>query len=249
MPALTLRTLAVAALAVLLLAPESVVHPSFQMSFAATLALVAAYERRAVLARGRRRHLARCAGRAVGRARSGGAAASPPLVAGAATTPYAAFHFHRLAPYGVLANLLAMPIVSAWVMPCGLLALLALPFGFDAPLWRLMGEGIDWMIAVALWVASLPGAVGRVPAFGVGALLFGTGGLIVIGLLRSPLRWSGAIVAVAVGVLLAVATPSAGGAGRRRAETALRSAAATGALQILKTGRYVRRARMARRRR
>ena len=40
-----------------------------------------------------------------------------------ATTPYASFHFHRLAPYGVLANLLAMPVVSIWVMPAGLLAL------------------------------------------------------------------------------------------------------------------------------
>ena len=83
------------------------------------------------------------------------------LVAGLATTPYAAFHFHRLAPYGVIANLLAMPIVSVWVMPAGLLALIAMPFGFDGLLWRLMGEGIGWMIAVALWVASLPGAVGR----------------------------------------------------------------------------------------
>ena len=61
-----------------------------------------------------------------------------------------------------------MPIVSAWVMPMGLLALVAMPFGFDAPLWRLMGAGIDWMIAVALWIASLPGAVGRVTAFGTG---------------------------------------------------------------------------------
>src|SRR5205085_1200756 len=41
--AVTFRTLAVAAIAVLLLAPEAIVHPSFQMSFAATLALVAGY--------------------------------------------------------------------------------------------------------------------------------------------------------------------------------------------------------------
>ena len=44
-PALTIRTLTAAALLVLFLAPQSVVHPSFQMSFAATLALVAAYDR------------------------------------------------------------------------------------------------------------------------------------------------------------------------------------------------------------
>ena len=57
------------------------------------------------------------------------------LVAGLATTPYAAYHFHRVASYGVLANLLAMPVVSVWVMPMGILGVLAMPFGFDAVLW------------------------------------------------------------------------------------------------------------------
>ena len=47
-----------------------------------------------------------------------------------------------------------------------------------------MGDGIDWMIAVALWVASLPGAVGRMTAFGIGPLLLGTGGLVVLCLLQ-----------------------------------------------------------------
>src|SRR5438034_11228939 len=70
------------------------------------------------------------------------------LVAGLATTPYAAFHFHRVTPYGVLANLAAMPVVSALVMPAGLLGLLAMPFGLDGLFWQLIGWGIDWMIAV-----------------------------------------------------------------------------------------------------
>ena len=119
-PALTLRTLAVAAFGVLLLAPQSVVHPSFQMSFAATLALIAAYERGlpwmvagADTSVGAR--VALWGGREIV------ALILASMVAGLATTPYAAFHFHRLAPYGVIANLLAMPIVSVWVMPMGLL--------------------------------------------------------------------------------------------------------------------------------
>ena len=57
------------------------------------------------------------------------------LVAGFATTPYAAFHFRRVTPYGVLANLAAMPVVPAVVMPAGLIGLLAMPFGFDGPCW------------------------------------------------------------------------------------------------------------------
>ena len=167
-PALTLRTIAVAALAVMLISPEAVVHPSFQMSFAATLALVAAYERGLPWFSAVPETSLGCTCRIVGRARAVGTGVAS-LVAGLATTLFAAYHFHRLAPYGVLANLLAMPIVSGWVMPAGLLALVAIPFGFDGLLWRLMGEGIGWMIAVATFVASLPGAVGRIPAFGIGA--------------------------------------------------------------------------------
>jgi competence protein ComEC len=191
-PALTLRTIAVAALAVMLLAPEAVVHPSFQMSFAATLALIATYERGIPwIAAGADTSLG--ARIALWGAREASFLMLASLVAGFATMPYAAYHFHRLAPYGVLANLLAMPVISAVSMPAGLLALVAMPFGFDGPLWRLMGVGIDWMIAVATWVAHLPGAVGHIHAFGIG--LLGTAGLIVLCLLRTPLRFAGAALA------------------------------------------------------
>ena len=123
------------------------------------------------------------------------------LVAGLATTPYAAFHFHRVTPYGVLANLAAMPVVSAVVMPAGLLGLVAMPFGFDGVFWWIMGFGIDWMIAVTQWVAGLPGAIGRMAAFGTGPLIAASLGIILLGLLRTPLRWSGAAVLAAFGGL------------------------------------------------
>ncbi len=202
--ALTLRTLAVAAFAVLILAPQALVHPSFQMSFAATLALIAAYERSLRWQPNADTTLGARVALWGGNAIAGLILAS--LVAGLATTPFAAFHFHRLAPYGVIANLTAMPIVSVWVMPSGLLALIAMPFGFDGMLWRLMGEGIGWMMTVALWVASLPGAVGRMPAFGLGPLLVCTAGLVVLCLLKTPLRWSGAAL-LALAALMAIRAP------------------------------------------
>jgi competence protein ComEC len=196
--AITFRTLTVAAFGVLILAPQSVVHPSFQMSFAATLALVAAYQygmpggkmwgtdRDSAL----RTRIVFWGGREVA------ALLLASLVAGLATTPYAAYHFHRVAPYGVLANLLAMPVVSAVVMPMGILGVLAMPFGFDSIFWHLMGKGIDWMIAVVLWVTSLPGSVWYMPAFGTGPLLVATLGLLLVCLLRTPLRWSGALLTI-----------------------------------------------------
>jgi competence protein ComEC len=69
-----------------------------------------------------------------------------------------------------------------------------------------MGQGIEWMDAVALWVASLPGAVGRIPAFGIGALVVATAGLCLICLLRTRLRWSG-IALVVVAIVMALRTP------------------------------------------
>jgi competence protein ComEC len=195
-PVLTLRTIALAALAVMAIAPEAVIHPSFQMSFAATLALIATYEHGIPWAAATA-DTPLAARIALWGAREIAVLAGASLVAGFATTPFAAYHFHRMAPYGVIANLLAMPIISAIAMPAGMLALVAMPFGLDAPLWRLMGAGIDWMVAVAVWVAGLPGAVGHVAAFGAGAMLLATAGLIVVCLLRSPLRLLGAGLALA----------------------------------------------------
>jgi competence protein ComEC len=191
--AITFRTLAVAAMVVLMAAPEALVHPSFQMSFAATLGLVAlvqvgmprlfASPDHGVTAR-----IALWGGREIAML------ALASLVAGLATTPYAAFHFHRVTPYGILANLAAMPVVSALVMPAGILGLVAVPFGFDGVFWRLMDVGIQWMIVVTQWVAALPGAIGRLPAFGQGPLILASLGIVVLGLLRTPLRFAGGVV-------------------------------------------------------
>ena len=199
--AITFRTLAVAALIVLSVAPEALVHPSFQMSFAATLGLVALVQIGmprlfATAEHGATARVALWGGREIAMLLLAS------LVAGLATMPYAAFHFHRVTPYGVLANLAAMPVVSAVVMPAGLLGLVAMPFGFDRVFWAIMGFGIDWMIFVTQWVAAIPGAVGRVPAFGIGPLVAASAGIILFGLLRTPLRWSGAML-VLVGALWA----------------------------------------------
>jgi competence protein ComEC len=204
-PALTMRTLTIAALVVLLFAPESIVHPSFQMWFAATLALIAGYERGAIKLRTRADSSLGARAALWGVNEMVGLTVAS-LLAGLATTPYAAYHFHRIAPYGVIANLLAMPIVSAWVMPMGILGIVTMPLGLDAEFWRQMGYGIEWMNAVGLWVASLPGAFGRVSLFGVRPLLLATAGFLVIGLLKTPLRWSGVLLAT-VAVIWAAFAP------------------------------------------
>src|ERR1700730_378575 len=193
--AVTFRTLAVAAMIVLAMAPEALVHPSFQMSGVATLGLVA------LVQIGMPRLFASPDNSATARIALWGGReimtlALASLVSGFATTPYAAFHFHRVTPYGVLANLAAMPVVSAVVMPAGMLGLVAMPVGFDGVFCRVMEFGIDWMIAVAQWVAGLPGPIGRLAGFGIGPLIAASIGIVLFGLLRTPLRWSGAVMLV-----------------------------------------------------
>jgi len=202
---LTFRNLTVAAFGVLLLAPEAVVHPSFQMSFAATLALIAGYQLSVIWTSGGR-DTPLAARIALWGGREAVSLAIVSLLAGTATIPYVAYHFHRVSPYGVLANVGAMPVVSGWVMPWGILGLLSMPLGLDLPCWRLMGLGIDWMTAVAVWVGTLPGALWRVPAFGAAPLLICTAGIVILSLLKTPLRFAGASL-VAASVLMIVCAP------------------------------------------
>lgn len=213
-PALTMRAVALAALVVMIGAPETVLNPGFQMSFAAVIALIAVYEawrRRerkregAVAASGLAGRLARTAAIYV----AGLAVTS--LVAGLATAPIAAFHFYRLAPFGLLANVLAMPVVGFWIMPLGLVAVAAMPFGLDPPVLHAMGIGIDWLVGVARYVATLTdrsGLVGQVPAFV--PLTMGAG-LLWLALWRSRVRWAGAAM-----IALPLAGLALSGLGSRR---------------------------------
>src|SRR5258708_36504179 len=93
-----------------------------------------------------------------------------------------------------------MAVVSAVVMPAGMRGLLGMPFGLDGVLWGVMGIGIDWMNVVTKWVAGLPGAIGRMAAFGTGPMIAASAGIVLLGLLRTPLRWSGAAVLAAAPV-------------------------------------------------
>jgi competence protein ComEC len=178
-PAISLRNVALAAIIVLLWRPESLIGASFQMSFAAVIALVSFYESTVA-----QRLSVRLHGIHGWRAAPVWLAAYlvgiivTSLIAGAATGPFAAYHFNRIAVYGLLGNISALPIVGFIVMPAALLTLVLMPLGLEAyALWA-MGKGIDIMLSVSHWVATLPGAVAIAPTAPFYALmLFLTGGL------------------------------------------------------------------------
>jgi competence protein ComEC len=175
-PALTMRNVALAALAILLVAPESLFEPSFEMSFAAVIALVALYEWLSMQAR-RSLHDVSPVWVALRRGASlAGGAAATTLVASAAIAPFAVYHFHRMTHFGLIANLVAAPLVSLLIMPMALLSLLAMPLGLESWPLKAMGLGIELMVATGNWVASFPGAVSVLPQISGSALV-----LIVLG--------------------------------------------------------------------
>ena len=210
-PAFSMRNLAIAALAVLALEPQSILGPSFQMAFAAVAAMIAAFEKRAGGVEPGLHGEAGLGPRAIADPRASwfgrmrivlSAMFLTTLVASLATDPYSSYHFHRITPFGLIGNMLTLPLVELVVMPAAVLGVAAHPFGLDGPVWWLMGQGIWFMMEVARWVSSLNGSTLYLPAFGPGALLLMSFGLVWTALWQSPLSWGGPLV-FASGIALA----------------------------------------------
>lgn len=201
--AITLRLVAVGALVVLLFWPESLVGPSFQMSFAAITSLVALHEHprmKALFAR-RDEGLAQKIGRGLL------ALILTGMIIEVALLPIALYHFHKAGLYGALANVIAIPLTTFVIMPLEALALLFDLVGLGAPLWSLTGLLLGLLLALAHAVADAPGAVATFPTTPLGAFALMVAGGIWIALWRTRWRWWG-LAPFAAGALWAVATPA-----------------------------------------
>ena len=172
---LSMRLVAWAAVIILVVQPESLLGASFQMSFAAVAALIAAYE----VVRDRRRlddDGSRIWPRRV-LLYIGGVALTT-VIAGTATAPFAIYHFNRFAVFGLVANLLAVPVTALWIMPWAVVAFLLMPVGLEGLALAPMGTGIEVVIWVAETVSAWPGAVALVPAMPAwGLVAVAVGGL------------------------------------------------------------------------
>lgn len=204
-PSISLRNIALSALAIIALSPSEALGPSFQMSFAATLALVAGYglwigrpmrdnpflklpAMKPVLAIG---------------GFFGGIVLTS-MIGGFSTALFSIEHFHRMSGYGLPANLMAMPVISFVVMPMGMLAMILTPLGLDVLPWKIAGLGLDVVIAIAKMVSGWGGNVdiGRLPVwyFPVAVL-----GFLLMLLLHTRLRHIGtAIFALATLAVLLI---------------------------------------------
>ena len=199
---LSLRMVAVAAVAVLLMWPESLVGPSFQMSFAAVIAIVALHNAEPV-----KRFLApREESRAAWLGRRTLMLLVTGMVIEIALMPIVLFHFHRAGVYGALANVIAIPLVTFISMPLIAVALVMDVVGLGAPIWWLVGVSLDLLIGIAHFTSSQPGAVKLIPQItGFTFALFVAGGLW-LALWRGRARLWGLLPA-AFATLMLVLTP------------------------------------------
>ncbi len=209
--AFSARNVAVAAMIVLILTPEALLTASFQMSFAATLALIAGFE--AVSERRRKRlAIGPPAERTVARVALFWIAGMllTSILAGLATTPFAAFHFNRTAPLSLIANLAALPMLSFVVMPMALLAVVLMPFGLEGGPLAAMDFGLGYIIAVAERVAEWTGTSGLVASAPVATLLLVVLGFLWLCLWRQRWRLLGVpIIAAGLAITATAARPIA----------------------------------------
>lgn len=170
----SLRMLAWAATVILALQPESLLGPSFQMSFAAAIALVAGYEYATERGLWRRDGGDWRPGRGI--ALYAGGVAFTTIIASLATAPFVLYHFNQVAKFGLLANMIAVPATALWVMPAAMLSFLLMPFGLEHLALVPMGWGSQVVIWTAARIGHMPEAtqiLPSAPAWGVAALAFG----------------------------------------------------------------------------
>ncbi|MEN5362926.1 ComEC/Rec2 family competence protein [Brevundimonas intermedia] len=203
--AVTMHGLAVAAFIVLAIQPEAIVTPGFQMSFAATAALVALVE-----AWPKRTREISAPWPILAIQRFGGwltAAVAASVVAGLATGPFAMQHFNRTAMYGLLANLGTSPVADFILMPALAIGAALEPMGLGGPFLAIAGWGVDLMLAIGTWTAGLPGAVRTVASAPDYVLPIAFLGVLFVCLWQGRLRWLGLPLAAAVLVWPRAPTP------------------------------------------
>ncbi|QJU60687.1 DUF4131 domain-containing protein [Sphingomonas sp. AP4-R1] len=201
--AMTLRLVAVGALVVLLVRPEALVGPSFQLSFAAVTAIVALHDHPRIRAFAQKRDegLARRLAREIASLLLTG------IVVEATLAPIGLYHFHKSGLYGAFANIVAIPLTTFVVMPAEALALLADLIGLGAPVWWVAGQGLALLLWLARTVSALPGSVTALPSMPPGAFLAMVAGGLWILLWRTRARRLG-FVPLALGALWALLTPA-----------------------------------------
>ncbi len=201
--AITLRLVAAGAFVVLLLWPEALAGPSFQLSFAAVAAIVALHEQPNV----RGWFLKRDESRWRKVARELGSLLLTGVVVEAALAPIALYHFHKSGLFGALANIVAIPLTTFVIMPAEALALAFDAAGLGAPFWWVTAKALALLLWIAHVAANAPGSLAMLPAMPGGAYGLMMAGALWLALWRTRVRLAG-VLPFAAGALWALMTPA-----------------------------------------
>ena len=189
--ALSTHSLSLAAFMILLCAPEMILNIGFQLSFMAVLILTTIYPQL--------RHflfpnkptswfkqffvLIACL-------------LILDFLITAATLPLTVYHFKQIAPYGIIGNLLTTTVLSFWIMPCLFLGLIFLPFGLENFFFKSAAIGLEYIIGLCDKIASLPQALINTPALDTIGVILITLGIVLLCLMKTPLRLTGVFVII-----------------------------------------------------
>lgn len=198
---LTLRNVTLVAFLLTLIRPELILSISFQLSFAAVTLLIVSFSALSKRQRPQRRPLSHRILAPFG----GSALASG--IATLATAPFVILHFQRLPLFGLLANVLAVPLTGLWIMPLGFLSIALMPLGWEGATLTAMGWGIEGLLAIARVIASLPQAVWAVPAFPKTSLCLAFAALIWLGVSSGLARLAALVPLVVMAVWLVLLSP------------------------------------------
>ena len=165
---ISLRVIGFAALCILLIFPESLLSASFQMSFAAVTGLVVFYD----WTRPLWMNFSRQAGWGRKILLYIGGVSVTTVVATIVTAPITLYHFQALAAYGLLANLLCVPLLAFVIMPLAILLFILMPFGLEGWAFALMEPALLAIIRLAHFVSELDGSVFHVPMFSLATMVF-----------------------------------------------------------------------------
>ncbi|MGZ9097781.1 MAG: ComEC/Rec2 family competence protein [Micavibrio sp.] len=189
----SLRLVALSAFLILLMTPEAITGPSFQMSFAAVACLIFFYDET--------RNFWSNQNKKGGWFRKiylillGTCVTS--VIATVATAPFTLYHFQQFPIYSVVGNVLAFPVIAFVIMPAAIFSYLLMPFGLDPlPLW-VMGKGVSVMLWISEEIAAWQYASLDLVAWPLAALICFVIASLWVMVIRGPVRWIGLLPFIA----------------------------------------------------
>lgn len=190
-----IRSIAFAATIILLERPENIIHPSFQMSFSAVLALITCFN---IFSKNNTYNID---GNFIYKLFFyfyGVSIAS--LIAGLVTAPFSIYHFRQSANYSIFANLIAVPITSFLLTPCIVITFFLYPLHLESLSLNIMKIGIETLLKVSHYIAKLPLSVSNFSRIDDLNLLIIVFGILWLCIWSSKIRYLGAIL-ISLGII------------------------------------------------